>query len=1092
MTTDELTTASFEAIREEIDYVLNTRRIRVTKTLLENLEHESDEEYTLEDIKRYVELGNDADISPLINFILTADDVDGDAIKPKTATEPESEARRQWVLEKLGLTDIVDSINARIPVKEQPTVIDTDFVDWYKGDRRTANANYWPIYEEVLKGKGWNADSISAVSRQATEVIRRLDDPLGPMAGGKRGLVVGHVQSGKTANFTAVMAKAIDAGYRFVIVLAGTLDILRNQTQRRLDMELFGREAILDGRSEDNLTPYDYKAESYFADDSDWDIDWDRERRGFVRHGGAVGATGYPKVRRITTSVSDFKGSAGASLVDIPLRSPEKPLNHPDNLLNASCHAAVVKKNSSVLKKLNSDLSRLGPAIVRDLPVLIIDDESDQASINTVNPTKYKSKEEVERTAVNREITRLLNHFPRSQYVGYTATPFANVFVDPEDPEDLYPRDFALMLTEPPGYRGAAWFHDRHQQFEDDPEPTVETSRSMAFIRDIAESPKKNVDEFDFGFESVRKGELQEALDMFVLTGAIKKYREANSNHHFEHHTMLVHEAVDTATHEEAWTLLKGLWSRSNYAEGGRNAELKKLFDDQVKPVMDVERYSEGAPVPPTFDALMPDAFTNYITAAAQMMMGDSAEPPILQVNSIGGDEVDFERSPVWKVLVGGTKLSRGYTVEGLTVSYFRRKAGSADTLMQTGRWFGFRKGYQDLVRLYAPPTLVGMFEAAMGDENHFRNMLKKYAELEEDGKAKITPIQLAPLVRQSLPHLSPTSTNKMFNAFIKLVASAPNIAELNQVPLQDAYEHKKWNIEEVAIPLLCGMSSETHDLAYVRYESSKKGEGTTVSAGFTPSHTTVVGAEEIIDLLTAIRWRGDDADARDIYYKQVVFPRIQYLADLMGTDPDGLGGDSRFTEVAVIMARPKKTDRKGKQRTIRLPGVNFDVPVVRRSRRLGKGRNDITGSDRKQSYALESIAAGLPCTYPRRGDLDMLTKDQLDSFNSHPTAFPVDPSAEPFNLDTFDRRTRGAVLITLFDDRPKELLKAMDDSETWIAPDYLNGEVGMQISFNSPHAPIDGAGHDAIVWGVHVPAKKDQATVAKDEVEDPEAMSVS
>lgn len=121
-----------------------------------------------------------------------------------------------------------------------------------------------------------------------------------------------------------------------------------------------------------------------------------------------------------------------------------------------------------------------------------------------------------------------------------------------------------------------------------------------------------------------------------------------------------------------------------------------------------------------------------------------------------------------------------------------------------------------------------------------------------------------------------------------------------------------------------------------------------------------------------------------------------------------------------------------------------------------------------------------------------MLTKDQLDSFNSHPTAFPVDPSAEPFNLDTFDRRTRGAVLITLFDDRPKELLKAMDDSETWIAPDYLNGEVGMQISFNSPHAPIDGAGHDAIVWGVHVPAKKDQATVAKDEVEDPEAMSVS
>ena len=1088
MSNDELTTANFRAIREEIDYVLNTRRIRVTKTLLENLEHESDEEYTLEDIRRYIEGGNDADISPLINFILTADDVHGEAIKPTTDTEPGSRARRQWVLEKLGLTAIADSINARIPVKEQPTVVDTDFEDWYKDNRQTDNAHYWPIYEEVLKGKGWNADSISAVSRQATEVIRRLDDPLGPMTGGKRGLVVGHVQSGKTANFTAVMAKAIDAGYRFVIVLAGTLDILRNQTQRRLDMELFGREAILDGRSENDLTSYDYKAESYFADDSDWDIDWDTERRGFVRHGGAVGTTGYPKIRRITTSVADFQGSAGASLVDIPLRSPELPLNHPNNLLNASCHAAVVKKNSNVLKKLNAELARLDSAIVRDLPVLIIDDESDQASINTVNPSKNKSKEEVERTAVNREITNLLKRFPRSQYVGYTATPFANVFVDPDDPEDLYPRDFALILTEPPGYRGAAWFHDRHQQFEGDPEPTVETSRSMAFIRDIAESPSKGLDEPDYGFEDVRTKELQEALDMFVLTGAIKKFREAHSNHYFEHHTMLVHEAVDTATHEEAWTLLKGLWNRSNFAEGGRDAELKQLFDEQVKPVMDVERYSEGAPVPPTFDDLKPNAFTNYITAAAQMMMGDSAEPPILQVNSIGGDEVDFERSPVWKVLVGGTKLSRGYTVEGLTVSYFRRKAGSADTLMQTGRWFGFRKGYQDLVRLYAPPSLVDMFEAAMGDENHFRNMLEKYAELEADGKAKITPLQLAPLVRQSLPHLSPTSNNKMFNAYIKLVASAPNIAELNQVPLQDAYEHKKWNIEKVAIPLLSGMSSTTHDLAYVRYESSRKGEGTLVTAGFTPSHTTVVGAKEAIELLDTIRWRGDDANARDIYYKQVVSPRIQYLVDLMGGDPDGLGGDSRFTEVGVIMAEPKTPNAK----YIDLPGVDFPVPLFRRSRRTGKGRNDITGSDRKHSYALESIAAGLPCTYPRRQDLEMLSAEQLDKFNEHPTAYPMDPSAEPFDLVKFDRRTRGAVLITLFDDRPKELLKKMDDDKCWVAPNYLKGEVGMQISFNSPHAPIDSGRHDAIVWGVHVPAKKDQATVGKDDVEDAEASSSS
>ena len=681
----------------------------------------------------------------------------------------------------------------------------------------------------------------------------------------------------------------------------------------------------------------------------------------------------------------------------------------------------------------------------------------------------------------------MLKRFPRSQYVGYTATPFANVFVDPEDPEDLYPRDFALMLTEPPGYRGAAWFHDRHQQFEDDPTPTVETSRSMAFIRDIVESPRKNLEDPDYGFEAARKKELQEALDMFVLTGAIKKYREATSRLHFEHHTMLVHEAVDTATHEEAWTMLKGLWRQSNYAEGGRNEELRKLFDEQVKPVMDVDEYSEGAPVPPTFDALNPSAFTNYITAAAQMMMGDSAEPPILQVNSAGGAEVDFERSPVWKVLVGGTKLSRGYTVEGLTVSYFRRKAGSADTLMQTGRWFGFRKGYQDLVRLYAPPTLVDMFEAAMGDENHFRSMLKQYAELEEDGKAKITPQKLAPLVRQSLPNLRPTSLNKMFNAFIKLTASAPNIAELNQVPAPDAYVEKRANIENVAIPLLAAMEPETHDLAYVRYESAKRGDGPKVSAGFTPSYVTVVGADEAVKRLTAVLWRDDTANGRADYYKQVVHPRIQYLEELMGSDPNGLGADSRFTEAAVIIAKPKSA----KARYIELPGVDFPVPLVRRSRRSGKGRNDITGSDRKHSYALESIAAGLPCTYPRPEDRGHLTLDQLDGFNHHPAAYPMDPAAEPFDLSDHSKRTRGAVLLTVFDDRPREFLDAMDQSGEWVAPDYRKGEVGMQISFNSPHAPIDEADHDAIVWGVYVPTKKDQPIVSKDEVEVTEADSV-
>ncbi|MFC3850691.1 Z1 domain-containing protein [Corynebacterium hansenii] len=1081
MTNQGLTTSTFTDLREAIDTVLQTRRIVLTITLFDNINLQLDEDYSFKDLQNYVKCGTDADIAPLISFIMAAEAADGAAIKPKTDTEPGTHDRREWIIKRLGLTDLTEDLATRLPVKERTTVIDKDFVDWYKGERRTANANYWTIYEEVLKGKGWGADSITTVGNQATEVIRRLDDPLGPPRGGKRGLVVGYVQSGKTANFTAVIAKAIDAGYRFVVVLAGTLDILRTQTQRRLDMELFGKEAILDGRNEEDLTAFDLKAESYFDDDSDWDLDWDTERRGFVKHGGALGSAGYPKIRRLTTSHQDYVGSTGASNLDVVLHNRALPFNNPDNLLHSRTYVAVVKKNSKVLGKLNSDLKRLDPTIVQDLSVLIIDDESDQASINTIKPKK-SSKEEVERTAVNRQIIDLLKFFPRSQYVGYTATPFANVFVNPDDPEDLYPRDFALMLSEPPAYRGAAWFHDRHERFEDDPEPTVENSRSMAFIRDIAESPTSSNDEPDPVFEEVRREEIQEALDMFVLTGAVKKYREKNSSLRFAHHTMLIHEAVDTATHEEAWALLKTLWEQSNYAEGGRDKELRELFDKNLKPVMDVKKYADGAPVPATFEDLKPDVFTNHITEAVQMMMGYSSEPPILQVNSVGGDEVDFERSSVWKVLVGGTKLSRGYTVEGLTVSYFRRRAGSADTLMQTGRWFGFRKGYQDLVRLYAPPTLVDMFEASMADENHFRTMLKAYAQLDKDGRAEVTPRDLPILVRQSLPDLSPTSANKMFNAYIKSTASAPNITDFNQVPAKDAIDHKRANIENFAIPLISGMKNETHDLAFVRYENSRAGDGIKVTAGYTPSYTAVVSSRELVDRLEQAYWYDDEDDERGNYYNNVVAPRLQYLKDLMGLDPDGDGPDSRFTETAVIVANPKSKSTPG----IDLPGVKFRVPILRRARRTGTGRNDIIGSDRKHSYALESVAAGLPATYPRNEDWGHLSDKKRREFDTHPTSFRVDPTAEPFELDSAARHTRGAILLTFFDDREEDDVAEMYRKHgriRWSPPDFRKGEVGVQISLNSPHAPISAQGHDAIVWGVHVPAKRDKPTVSKAEV---------
>jgi Z1 domain/Transposase, Mutator family len=352
--------------------------------------------------------------------------------------------------------------------------------------------------------------------------------------------------------------------------------------------------------------------------------------------------------------------------------------------------------------------------------------------------------------------SQLLHRLPRGQYVGYTATPFANVFVDPSDAVDIFPRDFILALDRAPGYMGARDFHDLDRLPEDEV-PTVATSNELAFIRPVADEHAAAA--------------LQEALDLFVLTGAIKLYREQVGGQpgRFKHHTMLVHESVKQADHRDLADNIRDLWRTAGYYGARGLKRLEELFDRDVRPVMDAR--AEGEPVPAAFSDVKP-----FVGEVVTRIEG-SANDPVLVVNGdkdAAKEDVDFERRAVWRILVGGTKLSRGFTVEGLTVSYYRRVTKQADTLMQMGRWFGFRAGYKDLVRLYigrgAPGTagtafdLYHAFEAACRSEELFRAELERYAKV-EDGVPPITPAQVPPLVAQHLGWLKPAASNKMYNA---------------------------------------------------------------------------------------------------------------------------------------------------------------------------------------------------------------------------------------------------------------------------------------------------------------------------------------
>ncbi|GHA41676.1 hypothetical protein GCM10010372_47370 [Streptomyces tauricus] len=693
---------------------------------------------------------------------------------------PRTPERRAAAYDRLRLgEDLRKVLDELVRVSEVPgaTIITREFTPWYTPERAEARSFYWRAYERKLRAKGWAPEAVAGLDEASRAVVERLTDPEQTAARQAKGLVVGYVQSGKTANFTGVAAKAVDAGYRLVIVLGGTLNMLRAQTQRRLDMELIGQENILRGADPDDVDSL--VGVDYVGDDEEWPQ--------FVRHGGRPSTRGAFDIERLTTRDNDYKSLAqGIRALEFEKREPTRPLHDPSNLHHAAARVMVVKKNKSVLEKLVKDLKQIH-GILGELPALIIDDESDQASVNTSNPKKWE-QDRTERTAINKLISQLLGLLPRAQYVGYTATPFANVFVDPSDGDDIFPSDFLISLPRPAGYMGVQDFHDLDSTVPPE-ERTYANSQEEAHVRSIYDSTGDR---------------LQEAMDAFVLSGALKLYRAAHGvpEGPFRHHTMLVHESVKKDDHAELALRINSMWHEAGYASTAGHTRLAALWESDHAKVS--EARAAGLPSPASYEELRP-----HVSRARQLI--GSGSRPVIVVN---GDsdryfeqlDLDFDRTPnVWKILVGGMKLSRGFTVEGLTVTYYRRTTQQADTLMQMGRWFGFRPGYRDLVRLYigreetygrsGTADLYEAFEAVCRDEELFRGQLARYAQL-VDGRPQITPSQVPPLVSQHLPWLKPAARNKMYNAELVEIRSPGEWVELTAYPAATATADLRHNVE--------------------------------------------------------------------------------------------------------------------------------------------------------------------------------------------------------------------------------------------------------------------------------------------------------
>ncbi|WP_430479735.1 Z1 domain-containing protein [Streptomyces sp. P11-1] len=813
-------------------------------------------------------------------------------------TAPRTRERRLAIYGRLGfgpeLRGILDTV-APVAVTPPATVIARQHVPWYTSERATARSFYWPAYEQMLQRKKWSAEAIADLDEATRSVVERLTDPEQPARRQVKGLVVGYVQSGKTANFTGVIAKALDAGYRLIIVLGGTLNMLRAQTQRRLDMELIGQENILRGANLSDL-------ESLIGIDYVTDEDWPK----FVQHGGRPSTQSAFDIERLTTRDKDYKSlEQGIRALEFDKRDPTKELYDPINLHHAAARVMIVKKNKAVLTKLVDDLKRIH-GILGQIPALIIDDESDQASVNTSDPAKWV-KGATGRSAINGLISKLLTQLPRAQYVGYTATPFANVFVDPGDAQDIFPSDFLISLRAPEEYMGVRDFHDLDSPLLKS-ERTPANSQEKAHVRSIT------------GNSGDR---LQEAIDSFLLSGALKLFRVAHGvdAEPFRHHTMLVHQSVRTDDHADLALRINSMWHQSGYASTQGHSRLADLWERDFKEVS-AARATE-LPNPDSYEDIRP-----YISSARQRI--SAGGNPVVIVN---GDtdryfeqlDLDFDRTPhVWKILIGGTKLSRGFTVEGLTVTYYRRTARQADTLMQMGRWFGFRPGYRDLVRLYIgreevlTPTktvdLYEAFEAVCRDEELFRQELKQYAEL-VDGKPQVIPDEVPPLVAQHLPWVKPSARNKMFNAELVEIRSPGRPIELLAYPQEPAALER--NVERWA-PVLKTFPAESTVIP-----SLASGNGSTTRP-FTAKVSRVKHAE-LLAALSGLEWARDRLFAPHLAYLAQLDGRLALVTDWLLIAPQLT--EANRVEASVSGSVPLSLSRRTRQRGTpafgRIAGVN-------------------------------------------------------------------------------------------------------------------------------------------------------------------------
>lgn len=546
---------------------------------------------------------------------------------------------------------------------------------WYTGP--SDDGIFWPLVEKDLR-KTIGDDATTLVDQASTKILQSLRPP-GESEFTTRGLVVGYVQSGKTTSFISLISKAADAGYRLFIILAGMTDNLRIQTQQRVDEKL--------------INPNSKRW---------WSL----------------------------TSIDDDFSKTSKLVND---RNIEAIFNSPGQRI-----IAVVKKNGHILRSLNDFLGAQAKStngrITRDCPILIIDDEADQASVNV------STKAEQEASAINAQVRELLRN-RKVAYVAYTATPFANILIDPNDDADIYPRDFIHALPKPKGYFGMEAIFGREPLHGED-EFEYEGLDMIRRVPDDEVSDTRapySKTAFEKWAPSVPDS-LKDAIRWFILATAARRARGQGN----KHSSMLIHTAIRQHAHvlllEEVQKYVDSI--TANWEDPTVRQGLEDLWNSEIHRV----------------PAASVNCTTTSFEEVLQHLPSVLDELHCVADNSTSDERLDYENGPQTVIAVGGNTLARGLTLEGLICSYFVRTAAAYDTLIQMGRWFGFRHGYEDLPRIWLTEEL----------ENDFRDLALVEADLRQDlaryASEGLTPLDFQACIRTH-PDLEVTAKAKQRNS---------------------------------------------------------------------------------------------------------------------------------------------------------------------------------------------------------------------------------------------------------------------------------------------------------------------------------------